>query len=53
MEKKVRRPVSKGQTVPHLYHYILAHVYGNTHRYLNTSTLYTVQSYCLVAEDET
>lgn len=42
MEKKVRRPKSKGQTVSHLYHYTLAHVYGNTHRYLNTSTLDTV-----------
>lgn len=53
MEKKVRGPESKGQTVPYLYHYTLAHVYGNTHRYLSTSTSYTVQSYCLVAEDET
>lgn len=50
MEKKVRRPESKGQTVPHLSHYTLAHVYGNIHRYLHTNT---VQSYCLVAEDET
>lgn len=52
MEKRVRRPESKGQMVSHLYHYTLAHVYGNTHRYLNTNTFYFVQSYFLVAENK-
>jgi len=52
MEKRVRRPESKGQTVPELYHYTLGHVYGNAHRYLNTNALYSVQFYCLITEDE-
>lgn len=53
MLKKAKRSESKGQMVPHLCCYTLAHMYENTHRYFNTSTLYAVKSYSLVAEDET